>query len=565
MKNKRGILIFNQDELDLSLISVLLEAEDCTVYITSFPLEAIHILSTNDIDVILASSKLKGMEADEFKKLVKSIKPHTSIFLLPLHQIQGKSADSSQLTLNVKEFVQFIQNHIKSESHLLNHALNFKSFFFSFTDRLLQLFEVNNKFFFNNDHLVADISRKIAIHMHLEGNLVDAIHLGALLRDVGKISIQQKILNETTPLGNEDFVSIKNHPFNSVQLLKHINFPWNIESIILHHHEHYDGKGYPDRLKGRDIPIGSRIIAVADSYVAMTSQRPYRKKLSNLEAVNEIMRMAGTQFDPEIAEIFFEVLQQERSNTIGKRLLLVLDRDETTATFLQLNLPSDTYAVYGVESAKDALDYLEDVTPYVIIADEETLSADTIDFCAEFQRKPATAAIPLLLLNQDASHSPRHTAPIVAVNPKPLDLTLLLTTIESLQGESTPKSTLPDSESSRIGVSGNLEDMELPDIIQLLNMGLKTARIILKNDQEKGEIFMKRGKIIRVRTGDLGGAQAFYRMMSWKQGIFRILHGPIDEDEINITVDTMTLLMEACQVLDESRFKKGSTTVPPQS
>lgn len=562
MKASRGILIFKQEELDLSLISLLLEAEDCTVYVTSFPLEAIHILSTYDIDVILASSHLKGMADDEFKKLVKNIRPNISIFLLPLHQIQGDSSSPSQCTINVKEFVQFIQDHIKVESHLQNQASTFKDFFFTFTDRLLQLFEVNNKYFFNNNHLVADFSRKIAIHMNQEETLIDAIHLAALLRDVGKISIQQKILNGSTPLGNDDFVSIKNHPFNSVQLLKHINFPWNIESLILHHHEHYEGNGYPDRLKGRNIPIGSRIIAVADSYVAMTSQRPYRPKLSSQEAVNEIMKMAGTQFDPEVAEVFFEVLQQERSKAAAKRLLLVLDRDETTAASLLLNLPSDNYVIYAVENAANAMEYLEEAIPYVIIADEETLSADKIDFCAEFHRNSSTATIPLLILHNNGSHSPQHTAPVVAFNPKPLDLTLLLSTLESLQGETRPKSGVPAVTSELSGVSGSLEEMELPDIIQLLTMGLKSARVILKNNQEKGEIFLKNGKIINVRTGELAGQQAFFRLMGWEKGIFRILHGKIDE-ETNITVDTMTLLMEACRVLDESRFRANSSSKTP--
>lgn len=562
MKTRRGILIFNQEELDLSLISGLLEAEDCTVYITSFPLEAIHILSANDIDVILVSSHLKGMEGDEFKNLVKSIRPNISIFLLPLHQLQGDSPSTPQLTLNIKEFVQFIQNHVKSESHLLYQISTFKDFFFAFTDRLLQLFEVSNKFFFNNDHLVAEISRKIAIRMQLEGTLVDAIHLAALLRDVGKISVQQKILNESTPLGSDDFISIKNHPLNAVQLLKHINFPWNIESIILHHHEHYDGNGYPDRIKGRNIPIGSRIVAVADSYVAMTSPRPYRKKLSSLEAVNEIMKMAGTQFDTEVVEVFIEVQQLERSNAAEKRLLLILDRDETTVTYLQLNLPSDEYVIFPIENAADALKYLDEANPYAIIADAETLSTDQAAFCEELQRNRSTASIPLLVLNHDGLPSPQHTAPIVAYNPKPLDLPLLLSTMESMQTETRPAAKMPTDEKRLTGVSGSLEEMELSDIIQLLNMGLKSARVILRNEQEKGVIAMKNGTILHVRSGELSGQQAFYRLMAWKQGFFRILHGQVDE-ETNITVDTMTLLMEACKFLDESRFRNDAATIAP--
>ena len=296
MNKNKGILIFNRDNTELSLIATMLESGDCPVFSTSLPLEAIHILQKNDIDVILASQALEGMDDQEFKELAEKIRPGIKILLLPQTPAEKKGHKDtiSECTLNLKEFAKFIQNHIRTENHLINESSRFKDFFFSFTDRLLQVFEVNDRYFFNNDHLVANLSKKVAIKMKLEENLIDAIHISALLRDIGKVGIQHQILDEKGKLEREKLTVIKSHPLNTVHILKHINFPWNVDSIIAHHHEHYDGNGYPEGLQGRYIPLGSRIISVVDSYVAMTMDRPYRKALTSEEAAREILQKTGS-------------------------------------------------------------------------------------------------------------------------------------------------------------------------------------------------------------------------------------------------------------------------------
>lgn len=149
MKYNKSVLIYNRDSVELGLIGVLLEAEDCTVYSTSFGLEAIRILQKNDIDIILSSQELEGMDGQAFKQLAEKIKPGVSIYLLPVttNEKVSQLEPISNVTVNLKEFVQFIQNHIKTENRLINESVRFKDFFFSFTDRLLQVFEVNDRYF----------------------------------------------------------------------------------------------------------------------------------------------------------------------------------------------------------------------------------------------------------------------------------------------------------------------------------------------------------------------------------------------------------------------------------
>ena len=103
---------------------------------------------------------------------------------------------------------------------------------------------------------------------------------------------------------------MKKHPEYSLKIFEDINFPWDIRPIVYAHHERYDGKGYPCRLKGEEIPLGARVLGVADLYDAMTSDRAYRKGLSKETVIEELKRVSGTQLDPGIAEVFIEMLMQ---------------------------------------------------------------------------------------------------------------------------------------------------------------------------------------------------------------------------------------------------------------
>lgn len=558
MKQNRGILIFDQGGLELSLINTLLQAEDYTVFTTSLPLEAIHILQKNDIDLILASQYLEGMDGQEFRDLAAKIKPGVSIFLLPTtpKQKANPHEPASSCTVNLKEFANFIQNHIRTENHLINELSRFKEFFFSFTDRLLQVFEVNDRYFFNNGHLVANLSRKVAVRMKLEENLVEAIQISALLRDIGKVGVQNQILDEKEKLEREKLTIIKSHPLNSVQIMNRINFPWNVDTIIIHHHEHYDGNGYPDGLQGRYIPLGSRIISVVDSYIAMTMDRPHRRALTGDMALQEILQKTGTQFDPEVVEVFLSVIQEEKRQTADKKHILVLDRDEALSSLIRLNFSTEEFEVLSATTAAEAILYLKEGRPHALIADSDTLSIDKFHFYNMIRQHNYTSTIPFFIIVPTQELPQQLTDPDVEFIVKPLDVDELSAKIKGISNKVTPKaqSKPPLPEEELKGVYGSLEDLSLVDIIQVLNMGLKTAKVILIRDKEKGEIYLRSGKIISVRLGDLTGHEAFFKLMGWYKGAFRIFHGHTT-DETNVTMDTMNLLLEGSKVMDEKSVK----------
>jgi HD-GYP domain-containing protein (c-di-GMP phosphodiesterase class II) len=154
---------------------------------------------------------------------------------------------------------------------------------------------------------VALLSRRLAKEIRLPDALVDRIYMAGLLHDVGKIGVPEAVLQKTGRLTNEEFEQMKKHPGVGARILADIKQVADIIPGVLHHHERYDGKGYPDKLAGQDIPLMGRIICLADCFDAMTSNRTYRRALPLEVALSEIRRCSGTQFDPALAEAFLKI------------------------------------------------------------------------------------------------------------------------------------------------------------------------------------------------------------------------------------------------------------------
>jgi len=151
---------------------------------------------------------------------------------------------------------------------------------------------------------VTSLSMAMGKALGLDEDDLDVLYIAASLHDIGKVGIPDHILLKPDGLTNEEFAVIKKHPDIGADILKPIPPMAKETEIIRHHHERYDGRGYPAGLKGKEIPYLSRIISLADSFDAMTSDRPYRDGMSIEKAVEEIERCKGSQFDPELAEIF---------------------------------------------------------------------------------------------------------------------------------------------------------------------------------------------------------------------------------------------------------------------
>jgi response regulator RpfG family c-di-GMP phosphodiesterase len=150
----------------------------------------------------------------------------------------------------------------------------------------------------------------ISKHLSFSPKERSELQIASYLHDIGKIGISNRFINKKGTLTPTDWAIIKQHTKKSIELLIPLNLSSNILSYIQHHHERYDGAGYPDGLAGEQIPLGARIIAISDSYDSMTSDRPYRKPLTNGDAKSELAKNAGKQFDPKLVSLFLGVLKE---------------------------------------------------------------------------------------------------------------------------------------------------------------------------------------------------------------------------------------------------------------
>ncbi len=161
---------------------------------------------------------------------------------------------------------------------------------------------------------VSEICEALAEKMKFDRDKINQIKIAGLMHDIGKMGIDEKILNKTLKLSDDEQREIKRHPEIGYRILSSSNDFSEIAEYVLKHHERWDGNGYPGGFKGEEISIQSRIIAIADAYDAMTSDRPYRRGMSSEEALKELKRCSGTQFDADITEIFISMIKEAQAS-----------------------------------------------------------------------------------------------------------------------------------------------------------------------------------------------------------------------------------------------------------
>ena len=198
---------------------------------------------------------------------------------------------------------------LKPETSLIGVELEARPRALSIIYALAATVDAKDSYTYGHSRKVSEYAVAAAEKLNLSHDKIANIRAASLLHDIGKVGVPDSILNKKEPLTDEEWKPIKGHPKLGVEILRHVIDLANCLPAILHHHEHYDGSGYPAGLKGDKIPLEARILSVADAYDAMTSPRPYREQLSMEEAVKELKRCAGTQFDPDIVELFCKTVQ----------------------------------------------------------------------------------------------------------------------------------------------------------------------------------------------------------------------------------------------------------------
>jgi response regulator RpfG family c-di-GMP phosphodiesterase len=201
------------------------------------------------------------------------------------------------------------QKALAGASRLRDDVVIVNTVLHEFAETLGEAVDAKDGHTWRHSEEVALVSRALALALRLSPVEADVIHVAGHLHDVGKIGVPDAVLLKPGPLTDEEWILMRRHPVIGADIVRPVRSlrECGVLEMILHHHERFDGRGYPDGLRGDDIPLGARIIAVADSISAMLQKRPYRRNISFAKAQQEILDNAGAQFDPQVVGAFYDI------------------------------------------------------------------------------------------------------------------------------------------------------------------------------------------------------------------------------------------------------------------
>lgn len=333
MPNK--ILIVDDEPANLRLLERLFRRE-YSVLTASSGQEALQLLGQHDVALLVTDQRMPGMTGIELLKQLAGTRPHMVRMILTgytdlgalveaincgqVYRYVTKPWDNDDLRLTVARAIEHYEtNKSHHELEVANKrlSLRLREMTRGFVRAIADAMEARDPFVYGHARRVGGYAGAIGRRLHLSVQALEQLSLAALLHDVGKIGTPDSILLKPSALTPEEQAVVRLHAERGARMLAGIPEMEEVAAAVRHHHENYDGTGYPDGLAGEQIPIAARIIRVADAYDAMTSPRPFRDALSHEAAVGELVQKAGTLFDPEAVGAFrkLEALARIRRHT----------------------------------------------------------------------------------------------------------------------------------------------------------------------------------------------------------------------------------------------------------
>lgn len=318
-ETKFKVLLVDDEEDNLALLYRTLR-QDFYILKTTSPLEALHMLQESPVDIIISDHKMEEMDGVEFLKRSYEIIPNSVRLLVTAYSDSHilidainygkifryikKPWEPSELLMIVNAAAEYYQ--LRKENDKLIDDL--KDLFSGTINAIVEALDAKDSFTLGRSRRVTFLAIKMAQFFNLKPEEFGKLELAGLLHDIGMIGIPEDILNKTENLTIDEYELVKKHVEHGVKILEDIKQLKDVVEIIKYHHERFDGNGYPYGLKGEQIPINARIIAIADAYDSLVSNRIYRQGLSHEEAKTKILEQSGQQFDPEIVDAFNKII-----------------------------------------------------------------------------------------------------------------------------------------------------------------------------------------------------------------------------------------------------------------
>ncbi|MBT1248263.1 MULTISPECIES: HD-GYP domain-containing protein [unclassified Thermosipho (in: thermotogales)] len=294
-----------------------------------FPIKALSFISKEfpEIDSGIFLVK-EGNKFNEISSFGQKIEYNDKLFFYKDYFVKDFTIDNtlgvrlilhskSKISKSKTEKLEIISSLISSSELIKNLIKKHGKFQIDLMLSMIKILEYYDRYTQGHSLRVAELSQKIAKKLNLSSQEISDAYWTGLVHDIGKIAIPNSILNKEGSLTMEEYEIIKKHPIYGFEFLSTSETLKNIATYVYHHHEKWDGTGYPGRLKGEMIPIISRIISVADSWDAMTSKRAYRDALTYEFALQEIINNSNKQFDPKVVSAFLDVLKEEENLDIA--------------------------------------------------------------------------------------------------------------------------------------------------------------------------------------------------------------------------------------------------------
>ena len=327
------ILIVDDEEVICSILARRLTREGYACVTANNGREALQYFYKHPFSLIISDIKMPEMDGLALLKRVKATNPKMMVIMvtafpeidlaveamhLGAYDFIIKPADLDLVILSVKKALEkkrLEEEIVAYRSHLerlveerttkLQQAYRIlKKAHLDSVKVLVEAIDAKDPYTRGHSDRVTRMSLKIAFQFGFAEDRLESLEYGALLHDIGKIGIKDEVLQKPGALNSEEYQYIQEHPLIGVKIIEGLDFFKDKIPMIRHHHEHYDGSGYPDGLLGAAIPLEARIIAVPDAFDAMTSARPHRGMMPLQDVLMELEKCKGTQFDPKILEIF---------------------------------------------------------------------------------------------------------------------------------------------------------------------------------------------------------------------------------------------------------------------
>lgn len=304
-------------------------------------------------------------------------------------QMAKRVMDQKELKLELRDY----QQHL--EQKLIKQAEEIHQTFLGTMQALIFAVEATDRYTAGHSRRVCEIAKSIAKRLAFSDNEMEDLRWGSLLHDIGKIAVDQSIMNKPGKLTTAEYEHIMAHTIIGASIIQSVVKNNNIIDIIEHHHDHYNGNGFNQNVKGEDIPLLARIVAIADAYDAMTSTRPYRAALPREEALAEIEKEIGKQFDPLAANTF---LKMSASEIIPEKKHILIADDEPSIRLLVRSILSGSYTIIEVANGQDAVKAAQKHHPDLVLMDILMPNKDGLQALYEIKTNSATRSIPVVIL-----------------------------------------------------------------------------------------------------------------------------------------------------------------------